>query len=57
MKLTEKLGAKIVNDWTIESRFGWPPTCGGFIYQPERPVTDRHLSGDHDGQTTEDLDK
>ena len=57
MKLAEKLGAKVISDWTTDSEYGWPPDCMGLIYQPERPVTDRHLSGDHDGQTTEDLDK
>ena len=57
MKLAEKLGAKVITDWTIDSEFGWPPDCTGLIYQPERPVTDRHLSGDSDSQTTEDLDK
>lgn len=38
MNKIEKLGAKIISQITINGRFGWPPDCSGFIYQPERPV-------------------
>ena len=56
MKLTEKLGAKLISDITVESQLGWPPSCFGLIYQPERPITDRQLTED-DQQNPEDLDK
>lgn len=38
MNKLEKMGARIISQITIDSEFGWPPTCGGFIYQPERPA-------------------
>lgn len=38
MNKLEKMGAKIISQLTIDSEFGWPPDCTGFIYQPERPV-------------------
>lgn len=38
MKKLEKMGAKIVSQLTINSRFGWPPDCNGIIYHPVRPV-------------------
>ena len=56
MKLTEKLGAKLISDLTTDSEYGWPPCCAGFLYQPERPITDRQLTED-DQQNPEDLDK
>ena len=38
MNKLEKLGAKIISQLTIDSEYGWPPDCVGFIYQPERPA-------------------
>ena len=38
MKKAEKLCEKIVNQLTVDGRYGWPPDCTGFLYQPERPV-------------------
>lgn len=38
MNKLERVGAKIISQLTIDSEFGWPPDCWGFIYQPERPV-------------------
>ncbi len=37
MKTTEKICKKIVNQLTGEGRYGWPPSCTGFLYQPQRP--------------------
>lgn len=28
---------------TNGGRYGWPPDCTGFIYQPERPVEKAHI--------------
>lgn len=38
MNKLEKIGAKIISQITIDSEFGWPPDCSGFIYQPKRPT-------------------
>lgn len=38
MNKLEKMGAKIISQLTIDSEYGWPPDCYGFIYQAERPV-------------------
>lgn len=40
MKKIEQVGKKIVTQMTLDSRFGWPPECTGFLYQPERPAVD-----------------
>ena len=38
MKKLDQFGKKIVVNMTNVGRYGWPPDCTGFIYQPERPV-------------------
>lgn len=50
MNKLEKIGAKIISQITIDSEFGWPPDCLGFIYQPERPVrsNDAHDTPDEE---------
>jgi hypothetical protein len=44
MNKLEKMGAKIISHITADSEFGWPPTCGGLIYQPERPVAETSVN-------------
>lgn len=43
MKKLDQFGKKIVVNMTNGGRFGWPPDCTGFIYQPERPVEKTHI--------------
>ncbi len=43
MNKLERVGAKIISQLTIDSEFGWPPDCNGFIYQPERPVQSKEV--------------
>lgn len=40
MKKTDKLAAKVLKDimYPDPYSYGWPPTCMGLFYQPERPV-------------------
>lgn len=38
MNHLENAGKKLLSEFIIRERFGWPPTCAGIIYQPERPV-------------------
>ena len=51
MNKFEKLGAKLISQITTESRFGWPPDCYGFIYQPERPVHCKDVRNDAEDKT------
>ena len=37
MKPIEKLSKKVISNLTTRSMYGWPPSCGGLIYQPKRP--------------------
>lgn len=37
MKKVESLGGKTVNRLIETAKYGWPPDCVGYIYQPERP--------------------
>lgn len=39
MKKLESLGKKTVNQLIETAKYGWPPDCVGYIYQPERPAT------------------
>ena len=39
MKKLESLGKKTVNQLIKTAKYGWPPDCVGYIYQPERPAT------------------
>lgn len=48
MNKLDKLGAKIISQITSDSEYGWPPDCMGFIYQPERPVTETSTNHDFD---------
>lgn len=48
MNKLDKLGAKIISQLTSDSEYGWPPDCSGFIYQPERPVTETSTNDDFD---------
>ena len=43
MNKLEKMGAKIISQITIDSEYGWPPSCCGLIYQPERPVQSKEV--------------
>lgn len=38
MKKLEEISKKTVNRLIDTVRYGWPPDCAGYIYQPERPV-------------------
>lgn len=38
MKLLNNIGKEILNRAIVLERFGWPPSCLGGVYQPERPV-------------------
>ena len=38
MKLLNNIGKEILNRAIVLERFGWPPSCMGGVYQPERPV-------------------
>jgi hypothetical protein len=38
MNKVEKLGSKVLTQLIGGSQFGWPPECGGLLYQPERPT-------------------
>ena len=38
MSHLESLGMKILSDIIIIEQFGWPPSCFGSAYQPERPI-------------------
>lgn len=38
MNHLKNAGKKLLSQFIIEERFGWPPSCAGIIYQPERPV-------------------
>lgn len=44
MNKLEKMGAKIISQITVNNRYGWPPDCLGFIYQPERPVVETSVN-------------
>lgn len=57
MKSLEKVGAKLVSDMTTKREFGWPPTCTGLIYQPERPVTARQMTETSEPKHADELDK
>lgn len=46
MKKTDKLAAKILNDIMYPEDYGWPPSCSGFFYQPERPVASKFQKSD-----------
>jgi len=46
MKKTDKLAAKILNDIMYPEDYGWPPTCSGVFYQPERPMTTKLQESD-----------
>lgn len=56
MNKLEKIGAKIISQITIDSEFGWPPDCLGFIYQPERPArsNEAHDTPDEEQAHTHD---
>ena len=41
MNCLERAGKKILSHIIIIEQFGWPPSCTGGIYQPERPVCNR----------------
>jgi hypothetical protein len=38
MKKLERLGAKVISQLIGDSQYGWPPSCTGLLYQPERPT-------------------
>lgn len=38
MKKLESLKKKAVNQLVSSARYGWPPDCVGYFYQPTRPV-------------------
>lgn len=38
MNYLESLGKKILSDIIIIEQIGWPPSCTGGAYQPERPI-------------------
>lgn len=37
MKKSAKIASAFIKQVTISERYGWPPTCYGTLYQPERP--------------------
>lgn len=39
MKNIDTLIAKILSDIMYPEGYGWPPSCLGVFYQPERPAT------------------
>ena len=41
MNCLERAGKKILSHIVIIEQIGWPPSCWGGIYQPERPVFNR----------------
>ena len=41
MNCLERAGKKILSHIVIIEQIGWPPSCWGGIYQPERPVCNR----------------
>lgn len=38
MKKSEKIASNLIKQFTISERYGWPPSCYGSLYQPERPI-------------------
>lgn len=38
MKNKDSIGKKVVSQMIEEVMYGWPPSCNGILYQPERPV-------------------
>lgn len=36
--------AKWVNKQTTKEFMGWPPTCEGYLFEPERPVSTNSVS-------------
>lgn len=41
MNIMETMGKKLLSQLIYIEQIGWPPSCAGFLYQPERPVSDR----------------
>lgn len=41
MNYLETVGKKLLSQIIVIEQIGWPPTCMGNIYQPERPVYNR----------------
>lgn len=52
MSYLESLGKKILSDIIIIEQFGWPPSCLGSAYQPERPIFS-HRSQDDEARSKE----
>ena len=41
MKTIDKLISKMIADIMYPEGYGWPPSCVGIFFQPERPETQK----------------
>lgn len=41
MKKLDSICGKIVKSVATHEEYVWPPVCGGFFYQPERPTASK----------------